>query len=194
MITIVAVAASVGTAAAATPTGEWLVDGGYARVRIENCDNVLWGVVAWERTAGRDRNNSDASKRDRPTLGLPILLGMKQMQPNRWDGKIYNTEDGRTYTAHISLRSDDVLRVEGCVLGFLCGGQDWARVAAKPILLQGRRSEEGRSQPVGSQSEPGQPNGEKSLSAAELCSMITESAPPGSSSDRASGRRKSPGR
>jgi len=25
------------------------------------------------------------------------------------------------------LKGDDTLRIEGCVLGFLCGGQDWTR-------------------------------------------------------------------
>lgn len=126
---IVAGLAWTGAAAAADVTGEWLVDGGYARVRIENCSGKMWGVVAWEKVPGNlDKNNPDASKRSRPTLGIPIMISMvPSSEPNRYDGEIYNTEDGRTYTAHISLKSPDVLRVEGCVLGILCGGQDWTR-------------------------------------------------------------------
>jgi hypothetical protein len=60
-----------------------------------------------------------------------VLLGMKatQANANRWDGQIYNSENGKTYTGNISLSSPDVLRVEGCLLIF-CGGQDWARVKA----------------------------------------------------------------
>jgi uncharacterized protein (DUF2147 family) len=123
-------ASTVG-ASAAEPIGEWLVEGGYGQVRIEQCGNQLWGIVSWERTAGVDRNNPDATKRDRPTLGLPVLRGMTANGPNRWDGEIYNTQDGRIYTSHISLSSADVLRVEGCVLGFLCGGQDWTRVKSE---------------------------------------------------------------
>jgi uncharacterized protein (DUF2147 family) len=127
-------AVSAGCASAAEPIGEWLVDGGYAQVRIDNCEDRLWGIVAWEKIPGGvDRNNPDPTKRSRPVLGLPILLGMTPAQGRRdaytrYDGEIYNTEDGRTYTAHIQLQSDDVLRVEGCVLGFLCGGQNWTRV------------------------------------------------------------------
>lgn len=127
-------AVSGGGASAAEPIGEWLVDGGYAQVRIDNCEDKLWGIVAWEKVPGGvDRNNPDPTKRSRPVLGLPILLGMAAAQDRRepytrYDGEIYNTEDGRTYTARIQLQSDDVLRVEGCVLGFLCGGQSWTRV------------------------------------------------------------------
>lgn len=116
------------SAFAAEPTGEWLVENGYAHIKIEMCGDRLWGIVAWEQKPNVDRNNPDSTKRTRPTLGIPILLGMTQAKPNRWDGDIYNTEDGRTYTAHISLAKDDVLRVEGCVLGFLCGSQNWTRV------------------------------------------------------------------
>ncbi len=129
---VLAAAAMATPASAADPTGDWQVEGGYATVRIANCDDKLWGIVAWERNPNFDRNNPDPSKRTRPTLGIPILLGMSQEGPNRWDGEIYNTEDGRTYTAHIGLTSPDVLRVEGCVLGFLCGGQSWTRVASVP--------------------------------------------------------------
>jgi uncharacterized protein (DUF2147 family) len=103
---------------------------------IGSCGDRLWGIVAWEKKPNVDKNNPDASKRSRPTLGIPILLGMAKAKanPNRWDGEIYNSEDGRTYTAHISLAGDDVLQVEGCVLGFLCGSQNWTRVvdAAPP--------------------------------------------------------------
>lgn len=116
------------SAAAAEPTGDWAVEGGFAHIRIDTCGDRLWGIVAWEQKPNVDKNNPDESKRSRPTLGIPILLGMKQEEANRWDGDIYNSENGRVYTAHISLASDDVLRVEGCVLGFLCGGQNWTRV------------------------------------------------------------------
>lgn len=127
---IIVLALAATSASAAEPTGEWLVEGGIAHIKIDTCGDRLWGIVAWEMKANVDRNNPDPSKRARPTLGIPILLGMAQAEPNRWDGDIYNTQDGRTYTAHISLANEDTLRVEGCVLGFLCGGQSWTRVAA----------------------------------------------------------------
>ena len=114
--------------ACADPTGQWMVEKGYARIRIENCGNSIWGAVVWELTPGTDSKNPDATKRGRPTLGMPVLLDMKPVDPNKWSGKIYNSEDGQTYSSNISLPSPDVLRVQGCVLGILCGGENWTRV------------------------------------------------------------------
>jgi uncharacterized protein (DUF2147 family) len=137
---IIVLAMTASSAMAAEPTGEWLVEGGIAHIKIENCGDRLWGIVAWELKSNVDKNNPDESLRTRPTLGIPILLGMAPAKPNRWDGDIYNTEDGRTYTAHISLTSDDVLRVEGCVLGFLCGGQSWTRLPPPQPAAAARRN------------------------------------------------------
>lgn len=120
-------ALSTGLALATEPIGEWLVTDGYANIRIEKCGDQYWGVVSWEQKPGTDINNPDPNKRNRPTLGMPVLLAMKATQPKRWDGQIYNSENGKTYTGNISLASPDVLRVEGCLLIF-CGGQDWTRV------------------------------------------------------------------
>jgi uncharacterized protein (DUF2147 family) len=125
---IIALTIAPVAAAPADPTGEWLVEKGLARIRIVNCDNALWGVVAWERRPDTDRNNPDPRLRSRPTLGMPVLLGIKPAERNRWEGRIYNAQDGRTYQANISLRNPNVLEVRGCVLGFLCGGEDWSRV------------------------------------------------------------------
>ena len=121
--------------ASADPTGEWMVEKGYAKVRIENCGNSLWGAVSWEQTPGVDSKNPDPGKRTRPTLGMPVLLDMKSVEPNKWVGQIYNSENGQTYSSNISIGSSpDILLVRGCVLGFLCGGEDWTRVKDDPSL------------------------------------------------------------
>jgi uncharacterized protein (DUF2147 family) len=124
------------SAAAADPKGVWLVEDKTAQIEIENCSGSLWGVVIWERTPGHDTENPDASLRSRPTLGMPILLGMRPVVPQGpegmlWRGQIYNSRNGRTYDANIKLVNPDVLHLEGCVLGGLfCGGQNWARIKA----------------------------------------------------------------
>jgi uncharacterized protein (DUF2147 family) len=117
-------------AVAAEPLGEWLVKDGSARVRIEACANGLWGFVSWTRREGFDGKNPDPAKRTRPILGIPIIRGMMPAGPNKWEGEIYNAENGKMYDASIALLKDDVLRVEGCVFGGLfCGGENWTRVA-----------------------------------------------------------------
>ena len=108
-------------------TGEWLVAKQFARIRIVDCDSRLWGVVAWEAKPGIDNKNPDPNLRTRPTLGMPILLGMTRSKENKWEGQIYNSEDGHTYAASITLVDPNTLRVQGCFLGFLCGGENWTR-------------------------------------------------------------------
>ncbi|HEY5217132.1 MAG TPA: DUF2147 domain-containing protein [Pseudolabrys sp.] len=63
---------------------------------------------------------------------MPILLGMTRSNLNQWDGQIYNSEDGNTYSANISLLNPSTLKVQGCFLGFLCGGENWSRVETPP--------------------------------------------------------------
>jgi uncharacterized protein (DUF2147 family) len=131
-LALMALSALSALAADPTPTGEWAVEDGIAHIRVENCGGQLWGTVSWEKDSGVDDKNPDAAKRNRPTLGMPVLLAMKQTQPNRWEGQIYNSDNGKTYSGNISLASPDMLRVEGCLLGFLCGGQNWPRVKPEP--------------------------------------------------------------
>jgi uncharacterized protein (DUF2147 family) len=124
-------ASAANAAASAAPSGEWLVEKGYATIRIVDCNGEFWGVVASEqKPGGTDKNNPDPRLRSRPTLGMPILLGMKPSNSNEWSGEIYNSQDGRTYSASINLLNSDTLKVQGCVMGFLCGGENWTRVTS----------------------------------------------------------------
>ena len=125
--------------AADGPSGTWRVEKGDALVRIVDCGGQYWGVVAWEKTPGTDRKNPNAALRSRPTLGMPVLLGMRPDQ-GQWSGRIYNAEDGQTYASHIKLNGADRLRVEGCVLGIMCGGETWTRTgAAAPAVAENHR-------------------------------------------------------
>jgi uncharacterized protein (DUF2147 family) len=112
------------------PTGDWRVADGVATIRVAQCNGSMWGVVVWEKEpGGRDSNNPDASKRNRPTLGMPILLDMtKKAGIDEWDGQVYNAKDGQTYSSSITPNDPDHLQIRGCVLGFLCGGETWTRV------------------------------------------------------------------
>jgi hypothetical protein len=60
---------------------------------------------------------------------MPVLLNMKKAgEKEKWAGKVYNAENGKTYDATIQLKSANALRVEGCLVWPLCGGQTWTRV------------------------------------------------------------------
>jgi hypothetical protein len=86
--------------------------------------------VSWEKTpGGRDENNPDVSKKNRPTLGMTILFDMKKKPGvDQWEGQVYNAKDGQMYASTITPVGTDQLEIKGCVLGFLCGGETWTRV------------------------------------------------------------------
>jgi hypothetical protein len=91
----------------------------------------MWGAVSWEKVpGGHDINNPDVSKQSRPTLGMPILIDMKKKPGvDQWEGQVYNGKDGKLYSSTIKPVGSDQLEIQGCVLGFLCGGETWTRVA-----------------------------------------------------------------
>jgi uncharacterized protein (DUF2147 family) len=116
---------------AADPTGDWRVADGVANIRVAECNGSMWGAVAWEKTpGGRDTHNPDVSKQNRPSLGMPILIDMKKKAGvDQWEGQVYNAKDGQFYSSTIKPVGTDQMEIQGCVLGFLCGGETWTRVA-----------------------------------------------------------------
>jgi uncharacterized protein (DUF2147 family) len=102
-------ASGSGAAIAADPTGDWRVADGVANIRVAQCNGNMWGVVSWEQTpGGRDVNNPDAAKKDRPTLGMPILLDMKKKPGvDQWEGQVYNAKDGKLYSSTITPTGND---------------------------------------------------------------------------------------
>jgi uncharacterized protein (DUF2147 family) len=127
-------ATGLNAALAADPTGDWKVADGVANIRVAQCSGNMWGVVAWEKVpGGKDKNNPDAAKQSRPTLGMPILIEMKKKPGvDAWEGQVYNAKDGQLYSSTIKPVGADQLEIQGCVLGFLCGGETWTR-AGPPI-------------------------------------------------------------
>jgi uncharacterized protein (DUF2147 family) len=124
-------ATGLASALAADPTGDWRVADGVANIRVAECNGNMWGAVAWEKTpGGRDKNNPDVSKQSRPTLGMPILIAMKKKPSvDQWEGEVYNAKDGQMYATTIKPVGSDQMEIQGCVLGFLCGGETWTRVS-----------------------------------------------------------------
>jgi uncharacterized protein (DUF2147 family) len=98
-------------------------------IRVAPCgEGAFCGKIAWTPGEGVDDHNPDASKRGQNIIGTTILIDMKASGNNRWNGQIYNPEDGKTYSGWIEVVSPDILRVEGCLLVF-CGGENWTRTS-----------------------------------------------------------------
>jgi uncharacterized protein (DUF2147 family) len=129
-------AASLVPTFAADPTGTWLTEEGKATVRVADCAGALCGTIVSlkepnDPQTGKpklDKNNADTGKRGRTIVGMQILLALKPAGPDTWSGQIYNPEDGKTYTASVSLANATTLKVQGCILGgVICKTNTWRR-------------------------------------------------------------------
>lgn len=76
-----------------------------------------------------DHNNPDPLLRRTPLIGLPILLDFEYAGGNMWKhGKIYNSDNGKTYSGKLTLVSPDKLKVRGFIGISLIGGTTtWTR-------------------------------------------------------------------
>ena len=127
--------------------GTWLTASGVAQVKIEPCPDPKNGpvcgtivglinpkgpngqVVAPD--AATDYRNENAALRSRKVIGMPLIWGFKKTSdPNSFeDGHIYNGENGKIYSANISLQPDGRLRLRGYAGSPLFGEtQVWTRV------------------------------------------------------------------
>jgi uncharacterized protein (DUF2147 family) len=124
---------------AADPNGNWLTSGGAATVHIARCGSAICGTIIKlkepnDPATGKakvDKNNADAGKRNRPVIGIQIVLGMKPNgTANQWSGQVYNAEDGKTYSGSLTLQDANTIKLEGCVLGgLICKAQTWKRTS-----------------------------------------------------------------
>lgn len=118
------------SAFAADAAGTWARPSGTSQIRISPCGDALCGKIVWLKEPRNDVNNPDPAKRGNPLLGTRIVLGMKPTgEADTWKGKVYNAEDGKTYTGYITLEGGSKMKLEGCVLGgLICKGETWTRV------------------------------------------------------------------
>lgn len=114
--------------------GIWQHKGG-GTLRIRNCGDSVCGTIASvnpqvDPATGRpptDKKNADPNLRNRPLVGVPVLMEMHPTGPGKWTGRLYNVEDGNTYTGNLIELGPDTIRLEGCAL-FFCGGENLTRV------------------------------------------------------------------
>ena len=117
------------------PSGTWVVEDGRARVRLERCRSAqdrVCGYIVWMKDPidgrgqpYRDANNPDQDKRSRALLGHQLLMGLKPTSEDRFEGDIYNAEDGKRYSVSLWRESSDRLKLKGCMLKLLCSTQTW---------------------------------------------------------------------
>jgi uncharacterized protein (DUF2147 family) len=110
--------------------GVWRHPENGSLVRMYKCSGGLCAKVIKVRDPSRkDVHNPDPALRSRAIEGIVIMRGARKTGQSTWKGQLYNTRDGETYSGVITVKSQNKLELEGCVLGgLLCKGVTWTRV------------------------------------------------------------------
>jgi uncharacterized protein (DUF2147 family) len=116
-------------AGAADAIGKWKDPENQAVCEIYSCDGgVCVKVLSPAPGLDKDDFNPDPALKGRSMAGVVLMSGAAQDGPDRWKGKLYNPEDGKTYSGFIEVKSKDEVKLEGCVLGgILCKSRTWQR-------------------------------------------------------------------
>ena len=131
MLAIAALSAPDALSAQIRPGSVWLMQNHKAEVELYRCGDAVCGrvskVLKYPKDGARtDIHNADASLRNRPLLGLPVLSGFRD-DDGRLQGHAYDPKSGRSYRATLSETGGNRLVVKACVL-FICKSQEWTRV------------------------------------------------------------------
>ncbi len=119
--------------------GDWQTGSGKGRVRIEKNGSKYNGKLFWlkeplDETGApkKDIKNPDPSLRNRPKIGLQLLLGFVWDGDSYEEGTIYDPENGKTYSCTIEMLNANTLSVRGYIGISLIGRTDlWKRVVYK---------------------------------------------------------------
>lgn len=118
--------------------GLWFTTDDKSKVEVRDCDGLLCGNIVWLKNPNgsngqplHDGNNEDPSMRERPIMGLPILLGLAPKDDNLWAGQVYSPEEGQTFDVELKLVKANLIEITGCGLGgLICQTRPWKRAPA----------------------------------------------------------------
>jgi uncharacterized protein (DUF2147 family) len=138
-------ASAVSTAYAAGDDilGTWFNQDKDAKIDIFKCGNNYCGKIVWLKepnypagskegapgTPKIDSKNPDVSHRSAPLVGMQIIQSFEFAGDNLWkNGKIYDPDSGKTYSAKATLVSHDQLDLRGFIGVSLLGRTEkWTR-------------------------------------------------------------------
>ncbi len=124
--------------------GHWITAGGDSHIEIYKKGKLYFGRIAAlkkpnyelrevDGMAGQsrvDRNNSDASLRNRPLIGLELMTNFVFEERIWRNGRIYNPRNGKTYRSNLRLTKNGALTVRGHIgFSWFGGSSVWRRVS-----------------------------------------------------------------
>ncbi|MGH1349742.1 MAG: DUF2147 domain-containing protein [Methyloligellaceae bacterium] len=98
---------------AGSPYGVWVRNNG-VHIKVYKCKDGLGMTIV------------KATKKE--NTGRNIMCGAKKTSSGKWDGKILNVADNRTYKGTVTINRN-ILTLEGCVFGgLICKTDKWKRL------------------------------------------------------------------
>lgn len=113
------------------PEGLWIRSNetGWTKIQIDPADNDKWtGTIAAMENPRNDTQNPDPDLRDESLIGRQLFDDMTKVSQVKWEGSLYNPENGNTYSGSLTVIDQNELRLKGCVFGFFCRTDTWLRV------------------------------------------------------------------
>ena len=97
--------------------GVWLTDDKQGKIQIYKQDNSFFGKIISGNDPNRvDSNNPDEKLRSRKLIGTVILSNFVFDGKATWeDGKIYDPNNGKTYSCLMKLKDANTLEIRGYV-------------------------------------------------------------------------------
>ena len=127
-LVLAAATATQALAAAEDAIGAWKDADTGGITEVYSCPGgICIKVVTPSKGREKDDNNPDPKLKGRPMAGAVIMSGAAKDTADRWKGQIYNSEDGKTYAGYVTVKGKDEVKLEGCVLSFLCKSHTWRR-------------------------------------------------------------------
>jgi len=114
MLTGMAVVLGMAGPAIASPEGIWEIEMRDSRYAVELCgedDKELCGTLIW---LGRGANSPE----NRPYLNTMMIDHAREVGRRKWQGDLHIY--GQTASGTITQVDDDEIKLEGCVLFFVC--------------------------------------------------------------------------
>lgn len=117
--------------------GVWFNTAKDGKVEIYKAGEKYFGQIVWlkepiDENTGKpktDLNNPDGSKQKNAIIGLKVLKNFEYKGGDVWEnGKIYDPENGKTYSCKITMRDSENLDVRGFIGFSLLGRtENWTR-------------------------------------------------------------------
>ena len=119
---------AVAPASAQALEGQWTNYKKNVVVQVERCGSAYCGRVVQASAKAKEK----ARKGGTPNLvGTQILTGLTPVGNGKFRGRAFVPKRNIHATATVRQVSDDVMQVQGCVLGgLLCDNERWTRVTS----------------------------------------------------------------